>query len=115
MTLAGQAAAFALGVALSIRMIAALYAIVDLWCAIGAHYPRVVRGILGWGLTIAGVLWILDPPYRAACVSGLLAFLTFYLSLYMLRHPVLRAAERRSRAQSTTDRETAPRRPGDAA
>ena len=97
MTLVGQVVAFALGVALSIQIIAALYAILDLWYAIGAHYPRVVRGILGWGLTIAGVLWMLDPPYRAACMSGLLAFLIFYLGLHMLRYPVLRAAERRSR------------------
>lgn len=97
MTLAGQVIAFVLGVGLSIRMIAALYAIVDFWYAIGAWYPRVVRGILGWAMTIVAISWLLNPPLRAAFAAGLLAFLLFYSSLFVLRYPVLRALQGRSR------------------
>lgn len=97
MTLVLQVASFALGVYLSIRMIAALYAVIDLWYAIGIAYPGVIRGILGWGAAIPASAWLLDPPYRTALAWGLLAFLLFYLSLYVIRYPVLRALERRSR------------------
>ncbi len=96
MTLAGQVLAFMLGVGLSIRMIAALYAIIDLWYGIGTLYPRVVRGILGWGVAIVAIGWLLNPPLRAAFAAGLLAFLLFYASLFVLRYPVLRALHRRS-------------------
>ena len=97
MTLAGQVGAFVLGVGLSIRMIAALYAIIDLWYAIGTLYPRVARGILGWGVAIVATAWFLERPFQTAFVSGLLAFMVFYLSLFVLRHPVLRALERSKR------------------
>jgi len=96
-TLIAQAVLFMLGIALSIRMIAALYAILDLWYAIGAEYPRVLRGILGWGAVIAAISWSLSPSLRTAFLSGALAFLLYYLSLYLLRYPALRALQRRSR------------------
>lgn len=100
MTLAGQVVAFVLGLALSIRMIAALYAIIDFWYAIGTLYPRVVRGILGWGVGIVAIGWLLSPPLRAAFALGLLAFPLFYSSLFVLRHPVLRALQRRASRES---------------
>jgi hypothetical protein len=85
-TLLGHIAAFALGVYLSIRMIAALYAILDLWYRIGTEYPRVIRGLVGWAATIAVIAWLLDATGRVAFASGLVAFLFFYLSLFGLRH-----------------------------
>ena len=94
MTLLFQIAAFALGVFLSIRMIASLYAIIDLWYAIGTAYPRVLRGILGWGAVILATGWLLERPYRMALAWGLLGFLVFYVSLYVIRYPVLRALRR---------------------
>ena len=97
MTLMGQAVAFVFGVGLSVQMIAALHAIIDFWYAIGTQYPRVVRGILGWGITIGTIAWFLARPFQTAFVSGLLAFMVFYLSLFVLRHPVLRALERSKR------------------
>lgn len=100
MTLPLQIAAFALGVYLSVRMIAALYRVIDLWYAIGTAYPAVIRGILGWGATILVIGWLLDPPYRTGMAWGLLGFLFFYLSLYVIRYPVLRALRRRQRLQS---------------
>ena len=84
-------AAFALGVYLSIRMIAALYRILDLWYRIGTDYPRVIRGVAGWALTIAAIAGLLDGPVRVAFASGLVAFLLFYLSLYGLRHLLILA------------------------
>ncbi len=91
MSTLGHVAAFALGVYLSIRMVAALYQILDLWYQIGTHYPRVIRGVVGWGLTIAAIAWSLDGTGRMVFASGLVAFLLFYLSLYGLRHVLIRA------------------------
>lgn len=90
-----QAMSFALGVYLAIRMIAALYRTIDLWYAIGTEYPKVARGILGWAAAIGSAAWLLEGPYRTALVWGLLGFLAFYLSLYVIRYPLLRALERR--------------------
>ena len=96
MTLLIQAAAFVLGMYLSIRMIAALYGILDFWYAMRTSYPRVLRGILGWGTAILTTAWLLERPYRRALLAGLAAFLLFYLSAYLLRYPVLRALQRRA-------------------
>lgn len=86
MTLLGQLASFTLGVYLSIRMIAALYQILDLWHRIGTDYPRVIRGVLGWATMILVVARLLDASGRTAFAWGLGAFLLFYLSLFQLRH-----------------------------
>ena len=94
MTLLLQAASFTLGMYLSLRMIAALYRIIDLWYTIGTAYPRVIRGILVCGAMILAIGWLLDRLYRTAFVSGLLAYLLFYLSLYLLRYVVFRALQR---------------------
>ena len=90
MTMLGLAA-FALGVYLSIRMIAALYQILDLWYRIGTDYPRVIRGVVGWALAIAAIAWLLDATGRVAFASGLVAFLLFYLSLFGPRHLLIAA------------------------
>ena len=91
MTMLGQLAAFTLGVYLSIRMIAALYQVLDLWYRIGTDYPRVIRGVVGWAVTIAAIAWLLGPTGRTAFQSGLVAYLLFYLSLFGLRHLLLAA------------------------
>ena len=87
-------ALFLLGVYLSIRVIAALYGIIDLWYTMGTAYPKVVRGILGWGGTSAAIAVLLGDHHRKAFLWGLLAFLLFYLSLYGLRHLFLRRPAR---------------------
>lgn len=91
MTWLGHLAAFTLGVYLSIRMIAALYQVLDLWYRIGTDYPRVIRGVVGWTVTIVAIAWLLGPTGRTAFVSGLVAFLLFYLSLFGLRHLLIAA------------------------
>lgn len=94
MTLFLQAACFTLGMYLSIRMIVALYRIIDLWYTMGTAYPRVIRGILICGAMILAIGWLLDPPYRTAFVSGLLAFLLLFLGLYLVFVALLRILQR---------------------
>ncbi|MBI4421722.1 MAG: hypothetical protein HY560_12930 [Gemmatimonadetes bacterium] len=90
MTRLGNVVLFALGIYLSIRAIAACYRVIDLWYAIRTAYPRVLRGLLGWGGTIVGTAALLGHHQRSVFLSGLLAFLVFYLSLFILRYLVLR-------------------------
>lgn len=102
MTLLGQAAAFALGVFVSIRIIAALYGILDLWCTIRTAWAGVLGRILGWGGWAAALLFWLTNAYRTAFASGLQAFLLFYLGLYAVRNlavGVLRWRSRRAASQ----------------
>lgn len=87
-------AVFALGMYLAIRMLAALYAIIDLRYTMRTAYPRVVRGVLGWGATVLAIAWLLERHYRIALVAGLVTFVLFYVSLYLLRHVLLWALRR---------------------
>ena len=90
MTAAADVALFLCGLYVCLRLIAAAYRILDLWYTIGTAYPQVVRGILGWGgAAAAAIVWLGDGR-RKAFLLGLLAFLLFYLSLYVLRYLVLR-------------------------
>jgi hypothetical protein len=84
MTALLQFAAFALGSYLSIRMIVALHGIADLWFMIGKAWPRVVAGVLAWGIAIGVIAWLLERPYQTAFVWGLSTYLVFYLSLLPL-------------------------------
>jgi hypothetical protein len=78
------------GVWLSIHLIAALYGVLDLWYAIGREYPRVLARIAGWSAVALLLGWLSGPDGRAGLTAGLLGFLAFYLSLYLLRRPLLR-------------------------
>ncbi len=95
MIVLGQIAAFGVGVFLMIAMISALYGIVDLWYMIGRAWPRVVRGILSWGIATAAVAWLLPSPYWMAFAWGLTAYLVFYVSLFPL-HRIFMRLRRRS-------------------
>jgi hypothetical protein len=86
----GSLFAFGLGVALAIRVLAALYGIIDLWHAIGTYYPRVLRGVAGWSGATLLVAALLEGAYRISFGLGLLAFALGYASLYGLRHLVVR-------------------------
>jgi len=88
-------AAFLLGLYLSIRVLAALYAVVDLWYAVRRTWPRMVRGLVVWGGITAVAAWPLAPPYRTALLSGLAGYVLFYLALFPLRDIALRAFARR--------------------
>lgn len=78
MTLIIKIAVFVLGMYLSLRLVAALYRIIDLWYTIGTAYPKVIRGIVGWvGLSIA-IAALLGGQYRQAFAWGFVVFLIFY-------------------------------------
>lgn len=83
-------ALFLCGTYLGMRTIAAAYRLLDLWYTIGTAYPRVLRGILGWGGTTAAIAALTGAHHRKSFLCGLLAFLLFYLSLFVLRRLLLR-------------------------
>jgi hypothetical protein len=96
----GPALAFALGVYVSLRGIAALYRLVDLWYALPRAWAAVARPIAFW-IGLAVVLAVLLPPGpRRAYAWGLGAFAVFYVSLYVVREPLLRLAAARIRRLS---------------
>ena len=85
-----DAALFLCGAYLGMRSLAACYRILDLWYTIGTAYPRVVRGVLGWGGASALGAVLAGDLHRGAFLSGQGAFLIFYVSLFGLRHLVVR-------------------------
>lgn len=85
-----RGALFLVGVYLGMRTLAALYRVLDLAYALRREYPRVLRGIVGWGGTSATVIAFAGAPERAAFLCGVVAFVLFYLSLFGLRHLLLR-------------------------
>ena len=99
MTTLLQIAAFALGVYLSIRMIAALHGPVDVWHMIAKAWPRIVADILVWVVAIGVITWLMDGAYRTALIWGLSAYLVFYLSLL----PLMRLYVTRRRTDRTID------------
>lgn len=99
MTTLLQLAAFALGIYLSIRMIAALHGIADLWYMIGKVWLRVLAGVLAWGTAIGVIAWLMARPYQAAFAWGLLTYLVAYLSL----QPLARLYVARRRADRNID------------
>jgi hypothetical protein len=92
----GVAAAFLLGAYLAIRVLAALYAVHDLWYARRRTWPRMVRGLVMWGGVTAVTIGWLAPPYRTAFAGGLAGYVVFYLALFPLRDIGLRALARRA-------------------
>ena len=85
-----DAALFACGLHVCMRLIAAAYRGIDLWYTIRIAYPAVVRGLLAWGGAAGALAILLDGSHRAAFLSGMTAFLVFYSSLYVLRYLVMR-------------------------
>lgn len=77
-------AAFALaGVYVAIRLLAALYRIVDLRYRMGSSWPRVVRGVVAWtGATLAVVL-LAGRPARTAFLIGLGAYAVFHVGVFV--------------------------------
>jgi hypothetical protein len=86
-------AAFFLGGQMALRTVAAFYRIIDLWYTIGTACPQVLRGILGWGGGTVAIAALLPQSPRAAFVLGLLSFVGFYLTLYLIRPALVRRRE----------------------
>lgn len=88
---------FILGVYLSLRTLAALYRVVDLWYAMRREWPRAAGGIALWCGVTAAVAALLPETLRPAFAGGLAAYLAFFLGLYVVREPLLRRAMSRAR------------------
>ena len=86
MRMVAAIALFAVGVHLSLRTIAALHRVVDLWYTIETAWPRVLRGLIAWAGAIAVAAVLLPPPLRRALLWGCAAYLAFYVSLAGLRY-----------------------------
>ena len=99
MTALLQFAAFALGIYLSIRMIAALHGPVDVWHMIGKAWPRVLAEVIVCATAIAVIAWLMSGTYRTALVWGLSSYCVFYLSLL----PLMRLYVARRRTDRNAD------------
>ncbi len=88
MTIIIKIVVFILGIYLSMRMIAALYGIIDLWYTIKTEYPRVIRGVLVWGIITTCMVMFLGR-YRYAFLWGLMAYVFIYLFSYLPTRLVL--------------------------
>lgn len=97
-----QAALFALGVWLCIRLLAAGYRVIDLWYAARTAWPAMARGLAGWGGSTLALSLLLRGWARAALLGGLVAYALFYPALYVLRRFLVRAP-RAADAMSRTD------------
>ena len=88
---------FAIGVYLSIRVLAALYRIADLWYRIGTDWPRAVRGIIGWGGAARGVALLAEGGRRAAFLCGLAGYAVLHVVLYVATRAYVRTRLRARR------------------
>src|SRR3990172_2657540 len=79
MTLLLDAVLIAIGVHVSIRTVAALYRIIDLWYTIRTAYPRVLGAIAVWTGMIFVLAAVLPDPRRAAFFWGFAGFVPFYV------------------------------------
>lgn len=84
MTVIIKIAVFVLGMYLSMRLIASLYGIIDLWYTIRTAYPKIIRGILGWGALTVAMDLLLESCYRPAFIWGLCAYVVFYAGFIWL-------------------------------
>lgn len=71
--------AFVLGVFVGLRLLAALYSVIDLWYAIRTAWPTVLVRVLVWSGITAGVLWLLGARARAPFLAGM----AFYLLVFV--------------------------------
>ena len=82
--------AFILGIYMAMRMIAAIYGIIDYWYTIKTAYLKVFQRIIGWGM-ITAVLILLFSQYRKAFLWGMATYGIFYLfSFLSLRIPLIK-------------------------
>jgi hypothetical protein len=84
-------ALFLLGMHLSMRTIAALFRILDLWYTIGMAWPQVLRGLLVWGGGTMAIAALLPEGLRPFFLWGLVTFLGIFLGAYVIRFFILQA------------------------
>ena len=75
---------FLAGLLLGIRLLAALYAPIDLWYTIRTAWPVAVRRIVGWtGLTVVVVL-LMGAGWRRMLLAGLAVSLLVHVGTWLL-------------------------------
>ena len=76
---------FVAGILLGIRLVAALYAPIDLWYTIRTAWPVAVRRVVGWSATTAAALLLLPPGgLRWALVAGMVLSLLMHVGAWLL-------------------------------
>jgi hypothetical protein len=71
---------FLAGMLLGIRLVAALYAPIDLWYTIRTAWPVALRRVAGWSATTAAALLLLPAgAFRWALVAGMGLYLIVHL------------------------------------
>ena len=70
---------FLSGMLLAIRLVAGLYSGLDLWYTIRTAWPAVLRRTLGWSVTAAAVLLLLQGRWRGWLVRGMIVYLLVYV------------------------------------
>jgi hypothetical protein len=90
-------ALFAFGVYLSVRILAALYRVIDLWFAIGSAWRGVVGGIVAWCGAAAVVAIMAGDSHRPAFLWGLAGYPVFLLAMYAIFSATMAGKLRRLR------------------
>ena len=107
MSAVGVVAAFLLGLCLSVQVVGALFAPVDLWYDRRRSWPIMVRAIVCWCAVAAVTAWALGA-YRESFLWGLGAFPLLHAAIFHIS----RRSLRRNRRQLDEElRRAAPPRP----
>jgi hypothetical protein len=81
------------GYVLGVRLLAALYAPIDLWYTIRTAWPVVVRRVLGWGAATAAALLVFPAGgVRGALLAGIAVSLLVHVATWYLVSRVFRGA-----------------------
>lgn len=76
---------FAAGMLLGVRLVAALYAPIDLWYTIRTAWPVALRRVVGWSATTAAALLVLPAGgLRGALVAGMALSLLVHVATWYL-------------------------------
>ena len=85
---------FFLGMGLAVQVAAAFYRILDFWETIDTAYPKVMKGILGWGGLSALIALILGTQWRMAFLWGMFSYIPLYLLNYTVIQAIIRHKSR---------------------
>ena len=81
---------FLAGILLGIRLLAALYAPVDLWYTIRTTWPVALRRVVGWSAATAAALLLLPVGgLRWALVAGMGLYLIVHVGMWFLASRLL--------------------------
>ena len=94
MRMAAWAALFFAGGFLAIRLLAAMYAFLDLFGRLRSAWPGLLARLATWILVAGAMLVFAGPGFRSAVVLGAASLLVWYLAAFALRHLLVRRMPR---------------------